>query len=237
MIEEDTDSNYISAVNRRAAVRLGTNSITSENITAASANSNSITAKSINIKGYIYGTGHICSTTGDITFEAVGSGIDATAENWVSIWSKKDIIVKRVSAINSSDSGETEGEETHTADFRGILYSFKNLNVDVGADNLDFKVVGAIICGENMKMKGVKNLIVRYDPNLSSLILSRFVNNWDSTSQYIEKALKKTNTNTDASTTNNTNTNTNTATTNSTNTDNTENKLLNTGRFKMFNRI
>ena len=108
LIHENDASDYISAINRRAAIRLGEiiEKNDNGNTTYYLTTDNSITAKNINIKGFIYGTGHIASTQGDIKFEAVGSGVDATEENWVSIWSKNDIIINRVSATKSSESGE-----------------------------------------------------------------------------------------------------------------------------------
>ena len=210
MLNENPDSNYISALNRRAAVRLGTPQLSTTTVNnTATTTENSITAKNINIKGFIYGTGHICSTNGDIIFEAVGSGVDAREENWVSIWSSNDIIINRVSAIYSTSSGATA--DLSTSDFRGILFSQRDLTVDVGTDNLNFTVSGAIICGRNMDMIGIRNLIVNYDPSLSSLILDRFINDWNTGTQYIEQKLNENS--------------------------NTQKDVINTGKFKMFNRI
>ncbi len=211
LIHENDASDYISAINRRAAIRLGEiiEKNDNGNTTYYLTTDNSITAKNINIKGFIYGTGHIASTQGDIKFEAVGSGVDATEENWVSIWSKNDIIINRVSATKSSESGEDA--ELSSSDFRGILYSKNDLTVDVGNDNLDFAVSGAIICGNNMNMIGIRNLKVNYDPSLSSLILSKYVANWDTGSTYIKSTLE--------------------ANTNK------KEEYINTGKFKMFNRI
>ena len=86
-----------------------------------------------------------------------------------------------------------------------------DLTVDVGNDNLDFAVSGAIICGNNMNMIGIRNLKVNYDPSLSSLILSKYVANWDTGSTYIKSTLE--------------------ANTNK------KEEYINTGKFKMFNRI
>lgn len=214
LLTENPDSDYISAISRRAAVRLGAVKKAETNVadTKIEKTENSITAKSINIKGFIYGTGHICSTSGDIKFEAVGSGVDSTEENWVSIWSSNNIQINRVSATKSNDSGE--GAQLSTSDFRGILYSKNDLNVDVGTDNLDFSVSGAIICGHDLKMDGIRNLIVTYDPKLSSLILSRFVSDWESNTKYIEKMLDINKKSADGS-----------------------EEYINTGKFKYFNRI
>ncbi len=214
ILTENPDSDYISAINRRAAVRLGAATAAKDEKadTNVEKTENSITAKNINIKGFIYGTGHICSTVGDIKFEAVGSGVDSTEENWVSIWSSKDININRVSATKSEDYGEEA--QLSTSDFRGILYAKHDLNVDVGTDNLDFSVSGAIICGNNMNMDGIRNLKVTYDPKLSSLILSRFVSDWKSNTEYIEKKLGLNNKSADGS-----------------------EEYINTGKFKYFNRI
>ena len=189
--------------------QLSTGGVTSTT-TTESTTENSITAKNINIKGFIYGTGHICSTNGNIIFEAVGSGVDAREENWVSIWSSNDIIINRVSAIYSTSYGANAN--LSTSDFRGILFSQNNLTVDVGEDNLNFTVSGAIICGGNMNMVGIRNLVVNYDPSLSSLILGRFINDWNTGTEYIEQKLTEEN-------------------------NNNQNTVINTGKFKMFNRI
>ena len=60
-------------------------------------------------------------------------------------------------------------------------------------------------------MLGIKNLIVNYDPSLSSLILGRFINDWNTGTDYIEQKLQETN--------------------------KTQKDVINTGKFKMFNRI
>ena len=65
-----------------------------------------------------------------------------------------------------------------------------------------------------MNMDGIRNLKVTYDPKLSSLILSRFVSDWKSNTEYIEKKLGLNNKSADGS-----------------------EEYINTGKFKYFNRI
>lgn len=173
---------YTRSYNRRASIKLG--NIQNEN----SYYNNSIIANNINIKGAIKGKGHIASIgtegsqNGNINFEAVGSGVEAGEENYVSIWSNNNININSISAYKSKDATSNTITE---AIFKGILYSKNNINI-TNEENIDFKVNGSIICGKNMTIssnsenenKGIVNFTVTSDPALSSIVLSKFVDGW-----------------------------------------------------------
>ncbi len=143
----------------------------------------SVTAPIIDVLGFVYGKGYIQSTSGDIIFEAVGSGINSGNEDKVSILSNGNIKIKSKSASNAGPSGGT-------ATFKGILYAKKQIDVQVANDNIGFNITGTVIC--NSMNFNAKNLTVKYDPELSGIIISKFVPNWAEQSQELRNTIVKT---------------------------------------------
>lgn len=157
---------YKQAENERAGIKLDTDC--------------SVTAPIIDVLGFVYGRGYVQSTSGDIIFEAVGSGINSGAEDRVSILSNNNIRIKSKSASNAGASGGT-------ASFKGILYAKKQIEVKVAEDNIGFNITGTVIC--NSMDFNAKNLTVKYDPDLSRIIISKFVPNWNKQSKELQKAI------------------------------------------------
>ncbi len=179
--ERTGNYSYGTARDRRAGIEFDPESIT-----------NSITATSIDIKGTVGGTGSLRTTTGDIIFEAIGSGIDQK-ENYVAILSSGDITLKRVSATNLTWNAEDESEnienQRNYCTYRGVFHSQGDLKIE-GAGINRFSLRGTIICGKNMTVTGIDDFIITYDPNLSSIMLN-YINNWNDTFEFMEDILDK----------------------------------------------
>lgn len=152
----------------------------------------SLTATSIDIKGTVGGTGSLRTTTGDIIFEAIGSGIDQK-ENYVALLSGRDITLKRVSATNLTWNAEDESDnienQRNYCTYRGVFHSLGDLKIEGDGINR-FSLRGTIICGGDMTVTGIDDFIITYDPNLSSIMLN-YINGWNDTFEYMEEILDK----------------------------------------------
>lgn len=172
---------YGTAKDRRAGIEFDPESTT-----------NSITATSIDIKGTVGGTGSLRTTTGDIIFEAIGSGIDQK-ENYVAILSGGDITLNRVSATNltwnANDESENIENQRNYCTYRGVFHSQGNIKI-YGSGINRFSLRGTIICGKDMTVTGIDDFIITYDPNLSSIMLN-YINGWNDTFEYMEEILDK----------------------------------------------
>lgn len=156
---------YKQADNERAGIKLLSNG--------------SLTAPVIDILGFVYGRGYIQSTTGDVIFEAVGSGISSGAEDKVSILSNNNIKIKH------NNTGASGG----TANFKGILYAKNQIEVQVADDNIGFNITGTVIC--NSMNFNARSLTVKYDPELSGIIISKFVPNWEEQKEELNRAIEE----------------------------------------------
>ena len=111
----------------------------------------------------------------------------------MAILSGKDIHLKRVSATNQTYNAEDESEnienQRNYCTYRGVFHSLGDLHIE-GAGINKFSLRGTIICGGNMKVDGIDNFVITYDPNLSSIMLN-YINGWNDTFEYMEEILDK----------------------------------------------
>ena len=122
----------------------------------------------IDIEGFVYGTGSLQAQGGDVVFDAVNSSI-LNNEGSVSVIASNDIVIKK------SSGGSGNGDINVT----GILWAGHNLNVDVGGDTSDFKVRGSIVCkGGNMNLTNIGAFSITYDPSYSRIIVNTSLPTW-----------------------------------------------------------
>lgn len=161
---------FVPANDRRGKVKLGddTNS------------DNSIVVDKMHIKGSITGQGSLRAKEKDITFEGVGSGV-SSGNSLVSMWSNDDIKIYQTSAANSSIFAS---DNESNANFRGILYAYDKIRINVGSDDLNFNLSGVIITTRTsvgdgfLEVNGIKNFTITYDPDISGEILEKYINGW-----------------------------------------------------------
>ena len=151
--------------------------------------SGGIVAQNIDVKGFVYGSdgvdGFLQSTKGNVSFEASGTSILQTGEAKVSVLSKNNINIKRVSATNSG-AANTSGN----VQFKGILFSGKDIDIDVGSNNVNFGLQGTIICEGSFTMNHINQVNITYDPSVSSIVINRFVPTWNSDQNALSEELK-----------------------------------------------
>ncbi len=151
--------------------------------------SGGIVAQNIDVKGFVYGSdgvdGFLQSTKGNVSFEASGTSILQTGEAKVSVLSKNNINIKRVSATNSG-AANTSGN----VQFKGILFSGKDIDIDVGSNNVDFGLQGTIICQGSFTMNHINQVNITYDPSVSQIVINRFVPTWGSDQNALSEELK-----------------------------------------------
>ena len=161
---------FVPANDRRGRVQLGDD----EN------SDNSIVVNKMHIKGSITGQGSLRAKAKDITFEGVGSGV-SSGDSLVSMWAADDIKIYQTSAANSSIFGS---DNESSANFRGILYAYDKIKINVGTDNLNFNLSGVIITTRTssgdgfLEVNGIKNFTITYDPDISGEILEKYINGW-----------------------------------------------------------